>query len=177
VNRLQWTVVIIAVALLGSAWTWLSRAPEGLSDVASPVAGRPAPDFTLQTVEGETITLSDLRGQVVVLNFWATWCPPCRAEMPALQEVYDARRADGLMVLAIDQNEPADLVASFRDELNLTFPLLLDPGYAVSDLYRIGLLPTTFFIDRGGVIRDVVLGGPMHRALIESKVASLLESR
>ena len=176
-SRLQWTIVIVAVALLGGGWTWLARAPEGLSDVASPVAGRPAPDFTLQTVAGETVTLSDLRGQVVVLNFWATWCPPCRAEMPALQEVYDARRADGLMVLAIDQNEPADLVASFRDEFKLTFPLLLDPGYAVSDRYRIGVLPTTFFIDRGGVIRDVVLGGPMNRALIESKVASLLESR
>ena len=176
-NQLQWTLVILATALLGGAWTWLSRAPEGLSDVASPVAGRPAPDFTLQTADGNTVTLGDLRGQVVVLNFWATWCPPCRAEMPALQEVYDARRADGLMVLAIDQSEPADLVSSFRDELSLTFPLLLDPGYFVSDRYRIGLLPTTFFVDRGGVIRDVVLGGPMSRALIESKVAPLLESR
>ena len=176
-NRLQWMLVIAATALLGGAWTWLSRAPEGLSDVPSPVAGRPAPDFTLQTVDGESVTLSHLRGQVVVLNFWATWCPPCRAEMPALQEVYDARRAEGLTVLAIDQNEPADLVSSFRDELGLTFPLLLDPGYFVSDRYRIGVLPTTFFVDRSGVIRDVVLGGPMPRALIESKIAPLLESR
>src|SRR3990172_5069800 len=95
-TRLQWIGLIAAAIVIGGGWTWLSRAPEGLSDVASPVAGRPAPDFTLQTVDGEAVTLSDLRGQVVVLNFWATWCPPCRAEMPALQEGYDARRPDGL---------------------------------------------------------------------------------
>lgn len=174
-SRFQWTVVIAAVAVLGGGWTWLSRAPEGLEDSASPVAGRPAPDFTLETVDGDSVTLSDLRGQVVVLNFWATWCPPCRAEMPALEEVYTARRDDGLVVLAVDQAEPADLVTDFRDELNLSFPLLLDPGYVVSDEYRINLLPSTFFIDRNGVIRDVVYGGPMNRALIESKIAALLE--
>ncbi|MGH2593871.1 MAG: TlpA family protein disulfide reductase [Anaerolineae bacterium] len=176
-TRLQWGIVIVVVAVVGGGWTWLSRAPDGLDNVASPVAGRAAPDFTLQSAVGQSIALADLRGQVVVLNFWATWCPPCRAEMPALQEVYDARRADGLMVLAVDQNESSDLVKPFRDEFSLTFPLLLDPGYVVSHAYRIGLLPSTFFIDRGGVIRDVVFGGPMNRALIESKVAPLLEAR
>jgi len=177
VTRLQRIIVIIVVAVLGGGWTWLSRAPDGLDDVASPVAGRAAPDFTLQSAVGQSIALADLRGQVVVLNFWATWCPPCRAEMPALQEVYEARRADGLMVLAVNQNEAPDQVKSFGLELHLAFPLLLDPGYVVSDRYRIGLLPSTFFIDRDGVIRDVVFGGPMNRALIESKVAPLLETR
>lgn len=176
-SRLQWMLVIVVVALIGGGWTWLSRAPDGLDDVASPVAGRPAPDFTLQSDDGQTITLSDLRGQVVVLNFWATWCPPCRAEMPALEEVYQARREDGLVVLAVDQAESQSQVSAFREELALTFPLLLDPGYVVSDEYRIRLLPSTFFIDRAGVIRGVVYGGPMNRALIESKVAPLLESR
>jgi peroxiredoxin len=173
----QWSIIIVVAAVLGGGWTWLSRAPEGLDDVASPVAGRPAPDFTLQSVNGETFSLGELRGQVVLLNFWATWCPPCREEMPTLQAVYDAHRADGLMVLAVDQNEPASLVQDFGRELGLTFPLLLDPGYVVSDEYRISLLPSTFFIDRQGVIRDVVFGGPMNRALIESKIGPLLESR
>jgi peroxiredoxin len=173
-NRLQWVGIIIAAAVIGSGWTWLSRAPEGLDDVASPVAGRPAPDFTLQSVDGQTIKLADFRGKVVILNFWATWCPPCRAEMPALEEVYQARRDEGLVVLAIDQNEAPDSVKSFQAELGLTFPLLLDPGYTVSDQYRINLLPSTFFIGRDGVIRDVVFGGPMNRALLESKIESLL---
>ena len=176
-NRLQWIILISATAILGGGWTWLSRAPEGLDDVASPVAGRRAPDFTLQAIDGQRITLGEMRGQVVILNFWATWCPPCRLEMPALEEVYQAHRADGLTVLAVDQAEAPSLVKSFGDELRLTFPLLLDPGYVVSDRYRISLLPSTFFIDRAGVIRDVVFGGPMNRALIESKIAPLLETR
>jgi len=176
-TRLQWIAIIIGVAVIGGGWTWLSRAPEGLNDVASPVAGRPAPDFTLSASDGRTFTLSELRGQVIILNFWATWCPPCRAEMPALQEMYEARKDDGVIVLAIDQNEDAGLVDAFALEFNLTFPLLLDPGYTVSDRYRINLLPTTFFIGRDGVIRDVVFGGPMNRALIESKIDSLLGAR
>jgi len=176
VTKTQWIAIILAVAAAGTGWIWLSRAPDGLDDGASPVAGRAAPDFTLQTTAGESITLSDLRGKVVVLNFWATWCPPCRAEMPALQEVYDARRAD-VIVLAVNQNEPPSLVEDFGREQGLTFPLLLDPDYVVNDDYRVSLLPSTFFIDRAGVIRDIVYGGPMNRALIESKIAPLLESR
>ena len=176
-TRLQWTAVIIVVVVIGGGWTWLSRAPEGLNDVASPVAGRPAPDFTLSTSDGRAVALSDLRGQVVILNFWATWCPPCRAEMPALQEVYEARKDEGVIVLAVDQNEEPGPVDAFALEYKLAFPLLLDPGYTVSDRYRINLLPTTFFIGRDGMIRDVVFGGPMNRALIESKIDSLLAAR
>ncbi len=170
-------ILIVATAVLSGGWIGLSRAPDGLDDIASPVAGRSAPAFTLQAVDGRSVALGDLRGQVIVLNFWATWCPPCRAEMPALQEVYDARRADGLMVLAVNQDETPSAIRSFGQEFALTFPLLVDTGYVVSHRYRIGLLPSTYFIDRDGVIRDVVFGGPMNRALIESKVAPLLESR
>ena len=176
-TRLQWAILIVLAAALGGGWTWLSRVPEGLDDVPSPVAGRSAPDFTLQSLDGRTFTLSDLRGEVVILNFWATWCKPCEEEMPALQEVYDARRAEGLIVLGVNQNEPPSLVQSFGEKYRLTFPLLLDPGYLVSDAYRINALPSTFFIDRAGTIRDVTYGGPMSRAFIESQIAPLLEAR
>lgn len=174
-TKLQWIALILASAVLGVGWIWLSRAPDGLNDVASPVAGRPAPDFTLQSIDGQSVTLSALQGRAVILNFWATWCPPCREEMPALQEAQDAHRAD-LVVLAVNQNESSDLVQAFKAEYDLAFPLLLDPGYVVSDRYRVSLLPSTFFIDRRGVIRDIVFGGPMNRTLLESKIASLLES-
>jgi len=180
-TRLQWTIAIALAALLGAGWTWLSRAPEGLDDIASPVAGRPAPDFALQATDGQSYALSDLRGQVVVVNFWATWCPPCRAEMPALQEVYDAWRDGGLIILAVDQDDwsddTAERVRSFGEEFDLTFPLLLDTTYEVGRRYRITAMPTTLFIDRRGVIRDVIFGGPMSRALIEGKIQPLLEAR
>ena len=175
-TRPQWMATIIVTALLGAGWTWLSRAPEGFDQIASPVAGRPAPDFTLSAIDGRTYMLSRLRGQVVILNFWATWCPPCKAEMPALQQAYDAHRDQGLIVLALDEGETPAQVAAFGQELALTFPLLLDPNYAVGDAYRVNAYPATFFVDRRGVIREVVYGGPMTRAFIERKIQSLLET-
>jgi peroxiredoxin len=116
------------------------------------VVGAPAPDFTLETVEGETIHLADLRGNVVILNFWATWCAPCRLEMPDLQERAD-RFPDGLSVLGIDFAETAEEVAAFRDEVGIDFPLLLDPQADVQRLYRVLGYPTTFFVDEQGTIR------------------------
>ena len=177
VARFQWVFVIFAAAVLSGGWVYLTRATDGLDDVASPVAGRTAPDFSLLTTDGQDIMLSGLQGQVVVLNFWATWCPPCREEMPALEEVHQAHQDDGLLVLAVDQGEPSERVVDFGRQLGLSFPLLLDPGFVVSDRYRISLMPSTYFIDREGVVRDVVFGGPMNRALLESKIESLLESR
>jgi peroxiredoxin len=111
-----------------------------------------APEFSLKTVEGETVQLSDLRGQVVALNFWATWCAPCRLEMPALQARADAR-PDRLAVIGVNFDESADAVAAFRDELGIRFPLLLDPGGEVQRLYRVLGYPTTFFLDETGTIR------------------------
>lgn len=118
----------------------------------APVAGAPAPDFTLTDLAGNDVRLSDLQGQVVLVNFWATWCGPCRLEMPAIEAEYQARRDRGLTVLAVDLDEPADDVAAFIAELDLTFTVLLDPGARVFDLYRVRGYPTSFFINRDGMI-------------------------
>jgi thiol-disulfide isomerase/thioredoxin len=128
----------------------------------------------MPALAGGTVRLSELKGKVVVLNFWATWCPPCRAEMPALEQAQSALGSKGLLVLGVNQMEDASVVASFMRSINLDFAIALDANGAVSRAYRVSALPTTFFIDRDGVIRDVVYGGPMTRALIESKVAPLL---
>lgn len=125
---------------------------------AAPVVGAPAPDFELATLDGESVRLSDLRGQVVALNFWATWCVPCRAEMPLLDAALEKYADAGLVILGIDADEPASLVADFRDEFGLTFPLLLDPGAEVQQLYRVRGYPTTFFVDREGIIRAQQVG-------------------
>lgn len=118
----------------------------------APVAGAPAPDFALFDLQGNEVRLSDLRGQVVLVNFWATWCGPCRLEMPAIEAEYQARKGQGLTVLAVDLDEPADDVAAFVEELGLSFTTLLDPGGRVFDLYRVRGYPTSFFVNRDGMV-------------------------
>jgi len=117
-----------------------------------------APDFALQTLDGETIRLSDYHGQVVLINTWATWCPPCRDEMPDLEAYYRRRQADGFVVLAVNSQESPDTVAAFLEEYDFTFPVLLDPDGVVTRDYRVYGLPTSFFIGRDGVVRGVWSG-------------------
>ncbi|MCC7359177.1 MAG: TlpA family protein disulfide reductase [Anaerolineales bacterium] len=124
----------------------------------APVVGAPAPNFTLTDLDGRAVTLSDLRGQVVLLNFWATWCGPCRLEMPLLQAAHEAYHEQGLTILAVDLDDPLADVQAFRAELGLTFPLLLDPGTTVTDLYRVRGWPTSYVINRDGLVSRQHLG-------------------
>jgi peroxiredoxin len=174
----HWWLFTALLLTLAAAWTWLSRVPEasGVERIPSPREGFPAPDFTLMTLEGEPATLSAYRGKVVIVNLWASWCAPCRAEMPTIQKLYAANREGGLVVLAVNstiQDSEAS-ARSFVNELGLTFPVLLDVDGAVSRRYLLRALPSTFIIDRQGVIRTVIIGGPVSEALLQSKVESLL---
>lgn len=108
---------------------------------------------------------------------WATWCSPCRAEMPSLEAVYQAHRNQAFVVLAVDQMESQATVAAFVEQVGLTFPVLLDTDGQVSRTYRVMALPTSFFLDRQGIIRDVVIGGLMSQNYIEGKVAPLLREK
>jgi peroxiredoxin len=159
VGRTGW-LTLGAGALVGLAFGLMlfqARAPSmttppETSPQAAAVVDSPAPDFSLETLDGEAIRLSDLRGKVVALNFWATWCAPCRLEMPDLQARAE-QHPDRLAVLGVDFDESPEEVAAFRDELGVGFPLLLDPGAEVQRLYRVLGYPTTFFIDEQGIIR------------------------
>jgi thiol-disulfide isomerase/thioredoxin len=168
----------MAVLLVaGAAWTWATRAPEAAGGrIPSPREGFPAPDFALETPGGEPVRLADLRGRVVVVNLWASWCAPCRAEMPALEALYAANRERGLVVVGLNSTYQDDEAAALRfaADLGLTFPIVLDRDGAVSGRYRLRALPSTFFVDRAGVIRSVVIGGPMSPAVLESQVEALL---
>lgn len=180
-NRRRWWGFTLALLLLGGSWTWLTRVPPavaGAGQLPSPREGFPAPDFTLATLEGATATLSDYRGQVVIVNVWASWCGPCRAEMPALQAVYTANQARGLVVLAVNSTVQDTVVdaQAFAGNLGLTFPVLLDLDGAVTHLYLVRGLPSTFFVDRQGVIRTVVFGGPMSQATVQATAEALLEA-
>lgn len=127
-------------------------AASALTPAPAPVVGAPAPNFTLASLDGEAVTLADLRGQVVLLNFWATWCGPCEAEMPAIEDRYKTFRESGLTVLAVNLAEPEAEVRAFVERLGLTFTILMDPSETVFDLYRVRGYPTTFIIDRAGSI-------------------------
>lgn len=172
---------LIAIAL-SILWTFMSRNPSAvgapLSSVPSPREGFLAPDFTLDTLDGNTITLSELRGQIVVINIWATWCPPCRAETPALEKSYEQYKDSGVVILGVDlaNQDPLSNVQAFAQEFSLTYPILLDQDGSVSHtLYQIKGLPSTFFVNREGIIRTAVVGGPMSEAFIRSKIEALLK--
>jgi peroxiredoxin len=119
-----------------------------------------APEFTLPTSATQTVRLSDYLGQVVLLNFWATWCPPCRVEMPALERLYVHFRDRGFVALAvsIDTAGAETVVVAFATEQRLTFPIALDPGMTVATRYGVRGLPSTFLVDRRGRIRAIAVG-------------------
>jgi thiol-disulfide isomerase/thioredoxin len=142
-----------------------------MNPVEPPVASA---DFTLPDVNGDPHALSDYRGRVLMLNFWATWCPPCRREMPSMQRLYAKYRDRGLAVVAVNQWEDEQLVSEFIGHLSLVpdFPILFDRENRVAETYGVKGLPTTYLLDRDGNIRFVAIGGrefdhPEVEALIE----------
>jgi len=135
-----------------------STPAEPLDLEVAPAQGALAPEFTLFSLEGDQVSLADLRGHPVLINFWATWCAPCRIEMPHIQDRFERYADQGFVVLAVDFDEPAGQVEAFRDELGLTFDILLDPGADVQELYRNRSYPTTFFVDEQGVIQVQHIG-------------------
>lgn len=137
----------------------------------TPVPGRQAPDFTLPTLDEQTISLSDLRGQRVLINFWATWCGPCRIEMPVIERIYERYRDQGFVVLAVNVEEPEDRVRPFVAELGLTFPILLDENGDVVRQYGIVGLPTSVFVNRDGLIFQQHLGVLTETLLVDSLLA------
>ncbi len=142
-----------------------------------PQKGFQAPQIELRSLDGELVSLSDLQGKVVILNLWASWCLPCRAEMPTLQTIYDDYNQQGVEILAINATNQDDLenVLSFVDNFKVTFPILLDTNGEASRAYYLTSLPTTFFINKTGLISDVVVGGPMSEALLRVRVENLIQ--
>ena len=171
---------IAVVVAIGALFAWRElgddRSPAILEAEAAlqVTIGEPVPDFRLDTPDGGTLQLSDYRGQAVVLNFWATWCVPCRKEMPQLQAVH-AEYADSgsLTVVAVNLQESPSAVTDFGEELSLTFPLALDRDGEVVRRYGLIGLPGTFFIDAEGVLRARVIG-ELHGELLGDGVAAAL---
>jgi peroxiredoxin len=139
--------------------------------------GRAAPDFLLRTPDGGELRLSDLRGKPVLVNFWASWCTPCRQEMPEIVRAYDARAEDGLVVVAVDLQENTGQVHQFADEFGMDFPIVIDRTGQVAEAWRIGGpvegIPSSYFIDAEGVVRGRVFG-PMNAETLERELAKIM---
>jgi cytochrome c biogenesis protein CcmG, thiol:disulfide interchange protein DsbE len=154
--------------------------PAETSAIQLPTGGGPlaigdlAYDFALNDVAGNPVQLSDLAGQPVIINFWATWCAPCRVEMPELEAAYQAYQNEGLVILALNQQEPTENVANFFTELGLNFTAVLDSEGAISQLYgSANILPTTYFINGDGQI-TAIHRGPMVQSQIDGYLADTL---
>jgi peroxiredoxin len=134
----------------------------------------PAPDLTLTDLSGNTVSLSDYPGRIVLVNNWATWCPPCKAEMPVLEAYYEAHASQDFVIVAIESGEPASQVADFVSQYGLTFPVWLDPGGLALEAFHNWDLPSSYVIDGDGVIR-LSWTGPISRAMLEEYLTPLLE--
>lgn len=169
-------LVVLAALLLallgtyGERWGLSGIGQSGATGVAR--VGEQAPPFTARSLDGGTVSLEDFRGRVVVLNFWATWCGPCRVEMPEFER-YQARLGDRVAILGVNMQEPPTLVAPFVRQYALTFPILLDESGAIAAPYRVTGLPTSVILDRAGIIRERVVG-PMTRDVLARRVERLL---
>lgn len=129
--------------------------------------GNMAPDFELNTLAGDTVKLSDFRGEKIMLNFWATWCPPCRAEMPDMQRFYEDTDVVILAVNLTETRNERENVDGFVDEFGLTFPILLDENLDVSTLYRIQPIPTSYLINTDGSIHNMAFGALNYELMVQ----------
>ena len=173
-------ILFLILLAAGFAWILFSADKSGTSTagkIPAPQTGFLAPDFALKTPEGETIQLSDLRGQPVLVNLWATWCPPCRAEMQTLETVYNDYKDQGFIVLAVNMTSQDDpqAVLPFVTERGLTYPILLDDKGEIAKAYQMKSLPSSFFINRDGTINEVVIGGPMAEALLQTRIEEMMK--
>ena len=177
----HWMVFSLSILTLAGGWIWASRpaVPQTSAAQSAPQQGFMAPVFALNTFGGEPVNLAGLKGKVVLINFWASWCPPCRAEMQAMQNVYADDKGQGFVILAINTTYQDDIAkaAQFARSESLTFPLLTDADGNIARLYRVQAMPTSFFIDRQGKIMRLVIGGPMPEALIRTQAEALLKEK
>jgi peroxiredoxin len=136
-----------------------------------PLVGGPAPEIALQDLQGHEVKLSDLHGKVVLLNFWATWCKPCKEEMPAMQASYDKLRDKGFVVLAVNELEDTDKVIEHIRMYGHTFPVVMDHDNHIANRYGVVGLPASFIVDRQGIVRERIFGN----LLTEQRIAELFQ--
>lgn len=179
-RRLGVAFFIIGLFLIGTAIVfYLSNAEEKALESSGytipPITTSfVVPQLALTDVVGKPVSLDDYRGKVVLINNWATWCPPCEAEMPELQNYYAIHAKDGFIVVAIESGEPATTVIDFVNHLGLTFPIWLDLQGAALETFRNWDLPSSYLVDRDGIVR-MSWTGQINQATLEKYITPILE--
>ncbi len=166
-TKWRWLAACLLIALL-ALLAWGLRAQAG-----GPLEAGPAPDFSLTTFGGETLTLSDLRGQVVIINFWASWCPPCRDEAPYLEATWRKYRDQGVIFIGVDYVDAEPNALAYIEEFDITYPNGPDIGQKIAEAYRIKGVPETFYVDKTGQLRGVQIG-PLFPPTLDNKIVELL---
>ena len=151
-NFLKFLFVGLLVLLM------LFACKEKAEKMSLPKLGTPAIDFNLQDLKGQTWSLDQVRGKVVLLRFWADWCPYCRYEMPIIEKYYQKLNKEGFMVLAVNVKQSAAVAEAFTAQMGTTFPVPLDPDGALARKYGVYAIPTNFLIDRQGILREILIG-------------------
>src|SRR5690625_2220343 len=183
----RWIIIIVIVGMLGwTGWEFFSSNSEpevseselGASESVEGLEGNPeiaeglekgemAPNFELEKMDGEKVKLSDFRGEKVMLNFWATWCPPCRAEVPDMQKLHENKDVTILAVNLLGQESGIDPVEEFLEDYGVTFNVLLDEDLVVAETYGIQPVPTTYMIDTEGVIQNMAFGALNYELMVQ----------
>ncbi len=164
---------------LGLVWIWISI-PSSQNKytlgLKFPHQGFQAPAIKLVDVEGKAKNLSDFYGKPVFINYWASWCPPCQAEMPAIEKIYHEYTEEGLIVVSVNASNQDSLVdvQTFLQAYSINFPVYFDKNGEIGALYHITALPSSFFIGRDGRIVDIVIGGPLSEAQLRIQIESML---
>lgn len=176
--------VLVGVAIAALVWVFDRPGTANSQSVtvtaaamgAAPQVGKPAPDFELTMIDGTKARLSDFNGRPVWINFWASWCPPCRAENPDIQDLYNAHKdADGLVLLAPAIGEGRDSVAGYMQRADLQYPVGTDSDTQIAANYRVLGIPTHIFVDRDGIIREIRVGA-ISKKTMEKKLAQIIGS-
>lgn len=167
--------IIIAVLLLLVGWVVYTNVNKNQGETNTEPntkvgikKGDTAPDFTLKLSDGKTVKLSDYRGKKVLLNFWATWCPPCREEIPDMVKFYEDHKDQGIVILGvnlINSEQSSGGVLQFLKDYNISYPVLMDEKGEVGDRYRVSAIPTTYILDSNGTITEVITGPMTYKAM------------
>ncbi len=168
VLKIMMTLMLVMISTLGLGLAGCASAE------TAPEVGNLAPDFQLSNLDGQSVSLSDFRGRPVLVNFWATWCGPCRYEMPFLQRIHEEQAANGLVVLGVNLGESPAEIREFMADFGLSFTMLLDSRQDVALTYNVRGIPTTLLIDEDGVIRYRKVGAFATMKEIETALGKIM---